>query len=81
MHRFLPHNYLLGDPSRSVHHQVKVEYSNEGVQNILQYGENPSGTLDLADTVPKLWSYKGDIAVRKFPFDPANPFEDTDSIV
>lgn len=61
--RFVPHNYLLGTATRNVQHQVRVDYNTEGVQKVTEPGENPSGTLKFQDTVPKLWSYQGDIAV------------------
>ena len=80
--QFLPHNYLERDPSRNVHHQVRIDYSNDGVSKVHKWGaEWPEGTMDLSKTNPNLYTYQGDVAVRKFPFDPANPFNDTESIV
>lgn len=47
--QFLPHNYLLRDPSRAVHHQVRLNYNDEaGVEAVKTFGgEWPSGEFDV----------------------------------
>jgi primary-amine oxidase len=36
--------------------------------------------VDVESTVPELEIYVGDEVVRKFPYDPSNPYFETDSI-
>ncbi|KDQ60427.1 hypothetical protein JAAARDRAFT_191806 [Jaapia argillacea MUCL 33604] len=78
-----PHNYLEMDPSRQSRQQVRVDYSNtDGVTDVETFGaEFPEGTFDLSSQQPDFYAYEGDIAVRKFPYDPTHPFNDTESIV
>lgn len=36
--------------------------------------------IDYTAQEAELWDYKGDVVVRKFPYDPDDPYYETDSI-
>ncbi|KAM0749530.1 copper amine oxidase [Meredithblackwellia eburnea MCA 4105] len=82
-----PHNYLLNDPSRQSNQMVRVNYNStaagEGqVTDVLLFGgELPSGTIDLSSQQTSFYDYVGDVAVRKRPYDPLHPYNETESIV
>ncbi|WRT68622.1 uncharacterized protein IL334_005600 [Kwoniella shivajii] len=77
-----PHNYLLSDPSRQSSQQIRIDYDDDAVSDVYTFGsEAASGQVDLAQVSWDPYTYSGDVAVRKFPYDPQNPFEDTESIV
>ncbi|KAL7413894.1 copper amine oxidase [Mrakia frigida] len=77
-----PHNYLLSDPSRASRQAVRINYNSSGVQEVERFGGMAAdGTVDLAALNANLWDYSGDVAVRKFPYDPLSPYNDTESIV
>ncbi|KAJ9106038.1 hypothetical protein QFC20_004098 [Naganishia adeliensis] len=78
---FSPHNYLYSDASRQTSQQVRIQYNNDIVTEVETFGAQPMhGLVDLAATEANLWEYSGDVAIRKFPYDPLNPFNDTVSI-
>ncbi|OCF40116.1 hypothetical protein I317_06067 [Kwoniella heveanensis CBS 569] len=78
---FTPHNYLLSDPSRQSTQQIRLDIEDDNVTGVHTFGsESASGDVNLAQVAWDPWTYSGDIAVRKFPYDPQNPFEDTESI-
>ncbi|KAJ3749653.1 copper amine oxidase [Lentinula detonsa] len=80
--QILPHNYLLHDPSRDSLQTVRIDYNDSGVQAVHTFGASFStGLVNLTSTVPEFWDYRGDIDVRKFPYDPQHPYNDTESIV
>ncbi|KAJ7159987.1 copper amine oxidase [Mycena crocata] len=77
-----PHNYLLNDASRTSRQMIRINYNNSGVQLVKEFGGKlPSGTVNLTAIQPNFHSYLGDVATRKFPYDPLHPFNDTESIV
>lgn len=79
---FSPLNYLEGDPSRQTVNQVRIEYGGGNVSAVETFGqEQGSCAVEYTPVEVDLWNYKGDVVVRKFPFDPNNPFYETDSIV
>lgn len=80
--QFMPLNYLLGDPSRETVNQVRIDYNDGNVSAVKTFGQkDQTCAYDLEPTEPDLWDYKGDVVVRKFPFDPNDPYYKTDSIV
>lgn len=80
--QFMPLNHLLGDPSRQTVNQVRINYKNGNVSAVKTFGQkDESCVLDFEPTEPELWDYKGDVVVRKFPYDPNDPYYETDSIV
>ncbi|ODO11062.1 hypothetical protein I350_01664 [Cryptococcus amylolentus CBS 6273] len=77
----LPHNYLLSDPSRQATQQIRIDYNDNTTTDVYTWGhETASGTVNLDQISWDPYSYYGDVAVRKFPYDPQNPFNDTESI-
>lgn len=81
--QILPLNYLAGDPSRETVNMVRVDYSGgPNVTTVETFGQLlPTCAVDLAEYEPDLHSYTGDVVIRKFPFDPNDPYLETDSIV
>ncbi|KAJ7314599.1 hypothetical protein DFH08DRAFT_821260 [Mycena albidolilacea] len=68
-------NYLLNDASRATRQMVRVDYNSSGVQLVKNFGgEMPSGLAGA--NLPNLFDYAGDVAVRKFPYNPLHPFND-----
>ncbi|KAK6910889.1 hypothetical protein I203_104924 [Kwoniella mangroviensis CBS 8507] len=77
-----PHNYLLSDPSRQTSQQIRIDYDEGDVTDVYTFGsEQAFGEIDLSQVSWDPYTYAGDVAVRKFPYDPQNPFDDTESIV
>ncbi|KDN47129.1 copper amine oxidase [Tilletiaria anomala UBC 951] len=79
---FSPHNYLLSDPSRRTNQQIRLDYDSSNarvVSNIERFGASPAPNwkYNLSDAYPTLQNYRGDVTVRKFPYDPLQPFGDT----
>ncbi|KAK0538662.1 hypothetical protein OC835_001357 [Tilletia horrida] len=81
----LPHNYLLSDPSRRSRQQVRISYGEwqNDTTKLETFGQNgvPQYDYPLSNAYANLLEYQGDVAVRKFPYDPTHPFNDTDSII
>lgn len=80
---FSPVNYFEHNPYKATSQQVRIDFtSEEGVTDIHEFGKQmASGTVSLEDIGFDFYSYTGDIAVRKFPYDPQNPYNDTHAIV
>lgn len=71
--QFMPLNYLLGDASRETVNQVRINYHNGSVAELATFGQHqPVCELDFAAVDPDLWSYHGDVVVRKFPYGSAH---------
>ncbi|KAJ5139695.1 membrane copper amine oxidase, partial [Penicillium atrosanguineum] len=79
--QFMPLNFLLGDPSRETVNMVRIEYDDGNVSAVHTFGQHDETCeLDFTPTEFSLWDYIGDVVVRKFPYDPNNPYDETDSI-
>ncbi|KAF7315690.1 Amine oxidase [Mycena indigotica] len=77
-----PHNYFLHDTSRVTRQMLRIDYNSSGVQLVNQFGANqPDGMVNLTALQNNYHDYEGDVAVRKFPYDPLHPFNNTESIV
>ena len=71
--QIMPLNYLKGDPSRQTVNQVRIHHIDGFVSAINTFGQKvnlPQCGLDFADVEPDLSNYKGDVVIRKFPYDP-----------
>ena len=80
--QFMPLNYLLEDPSRQTVNMVRVNYNNGNVSEVETFGQKDQECeVDFIPFEEDFWDYKGDVVVRKFPFDPNDPYYETDSIV
>lgn len=80
--QIMPLNYLLGSPVKETVNMVRVDYEDGNESTVLDFGQgSPScGVESLEDLVPDLTGYVGDTVVRKFPYDPNDPYYETDSI-
>ncbi|WWC71351.1 uncharacterized protein I206_105306 [Kwoniella pini CBS 10737] len=77
-----PHNYLLSDPSRQSSQQIRIDYDDGEVGDVYTFdSQQATGQVDLTQISWDPTTYGGDVAVRKFPYDPQNPYADTESIV
>ena len=80
--QFFPTNYLLGDPSRETVNMVRINYANGTVTEVDTFSQKDNScAVDFTPAEIDLWSYHGDVVVRKFPYDPNDPYYETDSIV
>ncbi|KAK0625529.1 copper amine oxidase [Bombardia bombarda] len=83
--QFMPSNYFSIDQSRQTVNQVRILYADGKTTSVETFGQfNASSATckpQYAPIEPNLAGYTGDIVVRKFPFDPNNPYFDTESIV
>ena len=78
--QFMPLNYYAGDISHQTRSMVRVNYDN-GTANIKSFGQNQDTcSMETATTAPSLYDYKGDVVIRKFPYDPVDWYYETDSI-
>ena len=79
--QIMPLNYLNGSPSRETVNMVRVQYGGGNKSQVFEFGQgSPMCSVDVESMVPDLTSYVGDEVVRKFPYDPNNPYFETDSI-
>ncbi|KUL83286.1 hypothetical protein ZTR_09131 [Talaromyces verruculosus] len=77
--QFSPVNYLLGDPSRQTVNMVRVNYANGSAIAVETFGQaNGLRAVAVEDVEAELWQYHGDIVVRKFPYDPNDPYYQMD---
>ena len=80
--QIMPLNYLVGDPSRETVNMVRINYNDGNVSQIATFGQQePTCSVNMAAIEPNLYDYKGDVVIRKFPYDPNDPYYETDSIV
>jgi primary-amine oxidase len=78
----MPSNYFMGDVSRQTVNQVRVEYGGGNVSQVETFGQkDQTCALNFEPAEPDLSDYKGDVVIRKFPYDPNDPYYETDSIV
>jgi primary-amine oxidase len=56
---------------------VRIDYKDGNTSAVELFGQKGEPESCEAD----LWGYTGDVVVRKFPYDPNNPYFETDSIV
>ncbi|KAL2843196.1 copper amine oxidase [Aspergillus pseudodeflectus] len=76
--QFMPLNYLLGDASRQTVNMVRVDYFNGSATSIKTFGQsNETCGVQLSPIEDELWAYQGDVIVRKFPYNPNDPFYET----
>ncbi|KAF1812382.1 membrane copper amine oxidase [Eremomyces bilateralis CBS 781.70] len=79
--QFSPLNYLMGDAGRESVNMVRVQYGEGEPSDVVTFGgQEPQCLVDMATLQPDLTTYIGDVVIRKFPFDPNNPYFETGSI-
>ncbi|KAK6066824.1 Primary amine oxidase, lung isozyme [Seiridium cupressi] len=75
-----PSNYFNTDQSRQTVNQVRINYANGAAADVQTFGQQDvSSDLQFTPIEHDLWQYKGDVVVRKFPYDPNDPYYETDS--
>ena len=82
--QFMPSNYFTIDQSRSTVNMVRIDYKDGNTSAVELFGqktEPESCEINYTPGEADLWAYTGDVVVRKFPYDPNNPYFETDSIV
>lgn len=80
--QFMPSNYFDVDQSRRTVNAVRINYSNGTATDVETFGQqDDTCAVGFTPAEYDLWSYQGDVVVRKFPYDPNNPYYETDSIV
>jgi primary-amine oxidase len=91
--QFMPSNYFDMDESRRTVNQVRIGYEDGKTTEVEMFGQFGAAgvggegtcekkcTPDFVPVDPDLEGYVGDIVVRKFPFDPNNPYFEVESIV
>lgn len=80
--QIMPLNYLLGDPSRETVNMVRIQYGDGNRSQVVKFGQSePTCSVNVAAVQPDLGAYVGDTVIRKFPYDPNDPYYETDSIV
>ncbi|RDW88702.1 putative copper amine oxidase [Coleophoma cylindrospora] len=79
--QIMPLNYLPRDPSRETVNQVRIQYAGGNTSQVVEFGQQePTCSIDVESVQPDLEKYVGDVVIRKFPYDPNNPYFETDSI-
>src|SRR5690606_1471426 len=72
---------FYGSPHKNTKHQIRVNYDNGAVNDIAFFGtEAPKCPVDLTKTRGDFSAYKGDVVVRKFPYDPRNWYYQTHTL-
>ena len=67
--QFMPLNYYLEDISHESVNMVRINYNAGNVSKVKTFAQlQPVCSLDLAKQDPDLYSYKGDVVIRKFPY-------------
>lgn len=80
--QFMPSNYFDMDQSRNTVNQVRINYADGAAADVQTFGQKADSCgIDFTPVEFDLWQYKGDVVVRKFPYDPNDPYYETDSIV
>lgn len=75
-----PLNYLPGDPSRQTVNMVRLNYGGGNASQVMMFGQqvlNAECDISVAAQEADLSQYKGDVVIRKFPYDPNDPWYET----
>ncbi|WVQ72052.1 hypothetical protein IAR50_001596 [Cryptococcus sp. DSM 104548] len=73
-----PHNYLYSDPSGQASQQIRIDYNNNATTDVTPGAMMPLGSMAFDHTWDP-YTYYGDIAVLKFPYDhDRHPYDDTE---
>ncbi|RMZ11590.1 hypothetical protein D0860_03316 [Hortaea werneckii] len=80
--QFMPLNYFDTDISKQTVNMVRINYNDGNVSKVKTFGqEEATCSVDLSEQEPDLYDYQGDVVIRKFPYNPNDPYFETDSIV
>ncbi|KAF4554230.1 Copper amine oxidase-like protein 5 [Elsinoe fawcettii] len=81
--QFMPLNYFAGDTGRQTVNQVRIDYGGGNRSTVERFGQGAGDgqcALRYEKVSEDLEGYKGDVVIRKFPYDPNDPYYQTDSI-
>lgn len=79
--QFMPLNYYESDISRETRQMVRANYHDGKTGVIKTFGaEEQTCAVQVGGVVEALEGYIGDVVVRKWPYDPNDPYFETDSI-
>ncbi|KAK3989769.1 putative copper amine oxidase [Cladorrhinum sp. PSN332] len=88
--QFMPSNYFEGDQSRKTVNQIRINYADGAATNVETFGQfdmtksdgscSATCKLDFTPVDPAFGRYAGDVVTRKFPFDPNNPYFETQGV-
>ncbi|KAK3113870.1 hypothetical protein LTR53_008410 [Teratosphaeriaceae sp. CCFEE 6253] len=80
--QFMPINYYDTDISHQTVNMIRINYNNGNVSTVKTFGQKEAVcSVDLAKEEFDPYAYTGDSVIRKFPYDPNDPYFETDSIV
>jgi primary-amine oxidase len=72
---FTPVNYHEGNPSVETVNMVRISYKNGTTSSVKAFASsNTTCEVDYKPLHVDLWKYTGDVVVRKYPYDPQNPY-------
>jgi len=78
---FMPNNFLEWDASRRTANMVRVVYDSGNVEQVKRFGMAKDKCPNSYNPVEvDFFAYTGDVVVRKFPYDPNDPYYETESI-
>ena len=66
--KFVPVNYHMGSPTVETVNMVRINYEKGKTTKVLSFAAS-NATCGL--------NYEPDVVVRKYPYDPTNPYYDT----
>ncbi|GKT48763.1 membrane primary amine oxidase [Colletotrichum spaethianum] len=69
---FMPSNYFDIDQTRRTVNMVRIEYSSDNTTAVETFGQSEA-TCSFEAKPVNLWDYRGDVVVKKFPFQPDSP--------
>lgn len=83
--QFMPLNYFDADTGKQTVNMVRINYGGGNISQVESFGQKQGdatcGALDYTPVEQNLESYKGDVVIRKFPYDPNDPYYETTGIV
>ena len=67
--QFMPLNYYDTDISHQTVNMVRINYDSGNVSEVKTFGQKQAVcSVDLSKEDPDLFSYTGDVVIRKFPY-------------
>ncbi|CAI6089956.1 unnamed protein product [Clonostachys chloroleuca] len=79
--QFMPSNYFEVSPNVETVNMVRINYSDGKTTDVVTFGSfDDTCELSYEPTFPDFWEYKGDVVVRKFPYNPNDPYYEATGI-
>jgi primary-amine oxidase len=77
----MPSNYFEVSPNVETVNMVRINYSDGKTTDVVTFGSfDDTCELSYEPTFPDFWEYKGDVVVRKFPYNPNDPYYEATGI-